>query len=164
MDLADSIRAYDAPERVSAYDRDMDLMHPLRHKMAAVILEVLPFPAGAPLRFLDLGSGTGFLTDRILKAWPNASVIAIDGAASMTELARARLGDAARRARFVVADFRSLATDLIAAGSLLKNIDWLVSSRNRTGMFVSDSYCFRYSRSVRAKTFQSRCRVPSPWT
>jgi len=118
MSVPDSVCAYDAPEPVSAYDRDMDLMHPLRHKMAAVILEVLPFPREAPVGFLDLGAGTGFLTDRVLQAWPNATIIAIDGAAAMVELARARLADSASRVRFVVADFRALPAGLCAPGSL----------------------------------------------
>ena len=118
MSLPESVGAYDLPERVSAYDRDMDLMHPLRRKMAAIILELLPFPQAAPVKVLDLGSGTGFLTGQILAAWPNAEVVAVDGAASMTELARARLAESASRVRFAVADFRELPADLCAPGSL----------------------------------------------
>ena len=39
----DSLKAYDVPERVRTYDIDMDVMHPLRHKMIEIILDIVPF-------------------------------------------------------------------------------------------------------------------------
>lgn len=103
-----SIEAYDVPARVAAYDADMDLMHPNRHKMVQVALEVLPFSANAPLRGLDLGIGTGFFTARFLERFPQARVTAVDGAQAMTDLARLRLGASAGRVRFQIGDFRQL--------------------------------------------------------
>lgn len=41
---SDSVRAYDLPDRVRTYDADMEIMHPLRRKMVAIALEVIPFP------------------------------------------------------------------------------------------------------------------------
>jgi len=104
----ESIAAYDLPDRVRAYDADMDLMHPNRPKMVGVALEVLPFESSAPLRALDLGTGTGFMATRFLEAFPRASVVAVDGAGAMVDLARARLGSPEGRVTFVVGDFRSL--------------------------------------------------------
>jgi SAM-dependent methyltransferase len=104
-----SISAYDLPGRVASYDADMDLMHPNRPKMIQVALELLPFAADRPLRALDLGVGTGFFTARFLGLFPNAGVLAIDGAAAMVDLARARLGSLAGRVRFETGDFRDLA-------------------------------------------------------
>ncbi|MCH8931357.1 MAG: cation:proton antiporter, partial [Proteobacteria bacterium] len=40
--VGDSLKAYDVPERVRTYDIDMDVMHPLRHKMIEIILDILP--------------------------------------------------------------------------------------------------------------------------
>jgi tRNA (cmo5U34)-methyltransferase len=103
-----SIEAYDLPERVSSYDADMDLMHPNRAKMLEVVLEVLPFPANTAFTALDLGVGTGFFSQAILSTFPNCRVIAVDGAASMIEVAKARLGPLADRVEFRIGDFRLL--------------------------------------------------------
>ncbi|MCP5042966.1 MAG: class I SAM-dependent methyltransferase [bacterium] len=105
---SDSIEAYDLPERVRAYDADMDVMHPLRWKMIEIALEVLPFQQGRALRALDLGVGTGVFSKRLLEKYPNSTVVAIDGAASMLQLAEARLGKLAQRVEWVQADFRSI--------------------------------------------------------
>ena len=107
--MSKSIDAYSDGERVRRYDSDMDLMHPLRHKMVEVALEVLPFASDAALNCLDLGSGTGFFTQRFLTAYPNASVIAVDGSGEMNSLAAARLGDLTERTRLVTSSFETLA-------------------------------------------------------
>jgi tRNA (cmo5U34)-methyltransferase len=106
----DSIRAYDLPGRVVSYDADMDIMHPNRHKMADVIEQVLSVTGAPPRRVIDVGTGTGFLVDRLLRAFPDLRVVAIDGAQQMVELARARLSSLAQRVDFRVGDFREIAT------------------------------------------------------
>ncbi len=104
----DSITAYDLPERVARYDADMDIMHPNRHKMIRVALEVLPLDRDQPIRALELGTGTGIFTKAVLEAFPRAEVVSVDGAASMIDLARARLGALAGRVDFRTLDFRQL--------------------------------------------------------
>jgi len=106
---SDSVAAYDIPERVASYDADMDLMHPHRHKMLDVVLELIPFDREKPFTALDLGVGTGFFSQAILRNFPNSRVIAIDGAASMIGMAKARLGPLADRVDFRIGDFRDLA-------------------------------------------------------
>lgn len=108
MSQARSITAYDFPVRIAAYDRDMDVMHPNRHQMVRVALGMLPFDCDAELSVLDLGVGTGFFTQRLLATFPNARVIAIDGAEAMIEVARERLGPQADRVDFRIGDFRQL--------------------------------------------------------
>jgi ubiquinone/menaquinone biosynthesis C-methylase UbiE len=105
---ADSIEAYDAPERVHKYDADMDIMHPLRHKMIEIALDVLPFDVLDNLKVLDLGVGTGAFAFCILERYPNSTVVAVDGSSSMLELAKARLHEYGQRVHYVVADFRSI--------------------------------------------------------
>ncbi len=102
------IDAYDVPERIASYDRDMDIMHPNRHKMVQVALDLLPFDRGREFLALDLGSGTGFFTQRLLQTFPNARVIAVDGARAMVDSATERLGALARRVDFRTGDFRDL--------------------------------------------------------
>jgi SAM-dependent methyltransferase len=116
-DPSTSIEAYSSAQRVARYDADMEVMHPLRRKMVEVVLEVLPFEARQPLVALDLGVGTGFLTERLLARFPAAMVIGIDGSRAMVELAKARLGELARRVTFEICDFRRL-PERLQAGSL----------------------------------------------
>ena len=105
---SDSIEAYDPPERVRRYDADMDIMHPLRHKMIEIALDVLPFPREQALKVLDLGVGTGAFTRRFLEKYSNSTVLAIDGSSSMLELAKARLREYAHRVEYLVSDFRTI--------------------------------------------------------
>jgi tRNA (cmo5U34)-methyltransferase len=104
-----SIAAYELPDRVASYDASMEIMHPNRAKMVQVALEVIPFPPDQPLCALDIGVGTGYFTEKFLRRYPNSLVWAIDGAAAMIDLAKARLGPLASRVRFVVGNFRNLA-------------------------------------------------------
>lgn len=103
-----SIDAYSLPERVAAYDADMEVMHPNRSKMVQVALEVMPFQSNARLRAVDLGVGTGYFTERFFEAFPRSRVCAIDGAEAMVDLAKARLRGRARKVDFLVGDFRAL--------------------------------------------------------
>jgi tRNA (cmo5U34)-methyltransferase len=105
-----SIDAYDSRKRVAAYDADMEVMHPNRSKMVGIALQVLPFEADARLKGLDLGVGTGYFTERFLETFPRSKVYGVDGAKSMVDLARARLGALGKRLDFRVGDFRDLAT------------------------------------------------------
>jgi tRNA (cmo5U34)-methyltransferase len=123
-DANKSIAAYDDLHRVASYDADMDIMHPNRHRMADVIVEVLTASVLAPSWVLDLGTGTGFLLRRLLERFSETRAVAVDGARPMLELARARLGDLAERVDFRVGDFRELAG--ICAG--VGGVDAVVSS------------------------------------
>lgn len=107
--MSQSIEAYDLPQRVASYDADMELMHPNRTQMVRVSLEVLPFERMSPLRALDLGVGTGYFTRRFLERFPSSTVLAVDGARAMVDLARTRLGPLGSRVEFRIGDFRSLA-------------------------------------------------------
>lgn len=103
------IDAYDLPERIVSYDADMEVMHPNRSKMVQVALDILPFPPDTPLKAADLGVGTGYFTERFLRHFPGATVVAVDGAPAMMDLVDARLADLHRRATFIVGDFRNVA-------------------------------------------------------
>ncbi len=109
----DSIKAYDPPERVRTYDADMDIMHPLRHKMIGIALDVLPFPRAASLKVLDLGVGTGAFALQFLERFPSSALVAIDGSSSMLELAKARLLEYSQRVEFVMSDFRTIPAALL---------------------------------------------------
>lgn len=113
----DSLQAYDAPERVRTYDIDMDVMHPLRHKMIEIILDIVPFNQEAALKVMDLGAGTGIFSARVLEKFPNARVTAVDGAEAMVDIAADRLGPLVDRLNWVIADFRRLPAETVIADS-----------------------------------------------
>lgn len=119
-----SINAYNLRKRVAAYDADMELMHPNRSKMVQIALEVLPFESDARLKALDLGVGTGYFTERFLEAFPQSKVYGLDGAESMVDLAKTRLGGRGKNVDFRVGDFRDLA-ELLAD---VEGIDVVYSS------------------------------------
>jgi len=107
-----STDAYDVPSRVTAYDRDMLIMHPNRGKMIQVALDLLPVQPEREFRVLDLGVGTGFFSAELLSRHPHANIIAIDGAKSMVKLAAKRLGALDSQVSFLITDFRNLDTHL----------------------------------------------------
>ncbi|MFC1565046.1 class I SAM-dependent methyltransferase, partial [candidate division KSB1 bacterium] len=103
-----SIRSYNSVERVKKYDADMEIMHPNRSKMIEIALEVLPFENSLGFSALELGTGTGYFTYEFMRKFPNVKIISIEGAESMIELARARLGNFTGNADFRIGDFREL--------------------------------------------------------
>ncbi|MCP3985333.1 MAG: class I SAM-dependent methyltransferase [bacterium] len=104
----DGIAAYDLPKRIATYDADMDIMHPNRDHMLRVAVGLLPFPREQDFLALDLGVGTGCFSQLVLEVFPNARIIAIDGAASMLEIAAVRLDAFQGRVEFRTGDFRDL--------------------------------------------------------
>jgi len=65
---------------------------------AVAALELAPRPVA---RVLDLGAGTGLLSERVLAAHPAAELVLLDGAPAMLDAARTRLGE---RVSYVVGD------------------------------------------------------------
>lgn len=61
-------------------------------------------PPEAAIAALDIGAGYGFVSEEVLRAFPNAHVTLQDFSALMLERARRRLADAAGRTSFVLSD------------------------------------------------------------
>lgn len=57
-------------------------------------------------RVLELGSGPGFLADRLLREFPCVAYVALDFSAAMHRLAAERLGSLASRVQFLERSFR----------------------------------------------------------
>jgi trans-aconitate 2-methyltransferase len=83
----------------ATYDR---VSHP-QVAMAARVLERLPLQGDETV--LDAGCGSGRVTEMLLERLPRGQVIAVDGAASMVEHARERLGE---RAEVIHSDLTAL--------------------------------------------------------
>jgi SAM-dependent methyltransferase len=71
------------------------------------MLGALEARVGSRFRFLDLGTGTGSLSERICRQFPNSRGVAIDFDPVLLKLARTGLGDERGRLRWVETDLRS---------------------------------------------------------
>jgi malonyl-CoA O-methyltransferase len=98
------------------YDDESCLQRKVAEKLAATML----FPALID-RVLEIGCGTGVLTELLLRRFPDAVIHAVDIAAPMIELARDRIGE--YRMRWYVADAGQFSPDrdfpLIVSSSAL---------------------------------------------
>jgi tRNA (cmo5U34)-methyltransferase len=74
--------------------------------MVAALVGALPFEADAPIRVVDLGSGTGTIARAVLQHFPAARLTLIDLAANMIDAAREKLAGQ-DRVDFMIGDFAS---------------------------------------------------------
>lgn len=68
---------------------------------------VTELSSDAPASVLELGSGPGFLAEKLLAAFPGARYVALDFSAAMHALARTRLGALASNCEWLERDFRA---------------------------------------------------------
>src|SRR3990167_8095235 len=122
--LRETVYAFNDNDTVATYDSDMDVWHPNRAKMASIVCEILPFNREGNLKFLDLGVGTGYLSRRIIEAFPRATIVAIDAAALMIEKAQIRLQDRLKQVTFKLSTFQELPDK----ENTLSNPDAVISS------------------------------------
>jgi 2-polyprenyl-3-methyl-5-hydroxy-6-metoxy-1,4-benzoquinol methylase len=124
MDRTPEPQYMDKPEEIDAYVR-ADFAE-VNAKFVEQLLNHCPEPA--PLRVIDLGCGPGDITAAIARARPTWSILGIDAASGMIDLARKHeLTDACQ---FLCTDFRvyakyaSTATrfDVVCSNSLLHHI------------------------------------------
>ncbi len=120
----DTAYAFNDSDIITTYDLDMDVWHPNRKIMASIACEILPFDKSANIQVLDLGVGTGYLSHKIIKTFPNVSIIAIDAAELMIDKAKIRLKDQLGQITFRIATFQELSNNEID----LSGIDTVVSA------------------------------------
>jgi hypothetical protein len=75
-----------------------------RRPRIAEMVAMAKLPHDAAIAALDIGAGYGFVSEEVLRAFPNAHVTLQDFSALMLERARGHLAAAARRTSFVLAD------------------------------------------------------------
>ena len=80
---------------------------PDREEQIATLLVLLPFGREERFHVVELGSGQGLLAEALLRAYPNATLTALDGSASMLEETRQRVEEFGERARVAAFDLAS---------------------------------------------------------
>jgi len=89
------------------WDRQQERYIPDREERFSALVGLLGSAVPARARVLDLGCGTGSLTERVLHELPRARVVAIDRDPVLLALARSGLGSRNGRVLWVDADLRS---------------------------------------------------------
>lgn len=94
------LRAGEVFEDQRFYDLGIRFVVPKYDEMHEAILSALPFGFDEPFECIDLGIGTGELSTKILRRWPNARVLGVDNSPDMLALAQRKLSGFADRIRF----------------------------------------------------------------
>ncbi len=95
------------PEHARAWTESAMSARPWRADFFDVFVQAIAAASATQhIRVLELGSGPGFLAQRLLSANPNLAYVAVDFSATMHELARQRLGDLTARVQFVERSLR----------------------------------------------------------
>ncbi len=107
------------------YDRYRPQLIPCFYDFYGTILDVLPFDVQAEIRVLDLGCGTGLITQFLLERYPKASFVLLDLADEMLAVAAERFrGQAVELclADYVAESFDGQ-FDLIVSGLSIHHLD-----------------------------------------
>jgi tRNA (cmo5U34)-methyltransferase len=96
-------------EHADQYDAQRRRLIPGYDQFYGAVVDVLDRVQGSVVRVLDLGAGTGLLSDAILQAMPDVQIELLDASEPMLRHARERLGD--RAAAFHVADMEGALPD-----------------------------------------------------
>jgi tRNA (cmo5U34)-methyltransferase len=110
-------------EDSATYAALAEIAVPRRREMMATLVAAIPFARDEPFRMVELGAGQGLLAEAVLDAFPAATLLALDGSASM------RLDTVARTARFGArAAVRNFALDAVDWWDLMRGVDLVMSS------------------------------------
>ena len=113
-------------KEATVFDKLFFKVVPRYQEMMEAIIEAIPFSKQDKLKIIDLGCGTGNLTQKIIAAYPNADVTCIDMAENMLKMVKAKL-KRKRNVSFWLGDIRNFdysgKYDVIVASMVLHHID-----------------------------------------
>jgi tRNA (cmo5U34)-methyltransferase len=104
---------------VDRYDRQRRKVIPCFNDFYQTVIDLIPFDTSQSFQLLDLGAGTGLLTDFIVKTFSNATATLIDLSEKMLEKAKERFSSN-KQVSFLSRDY--------AHGQLPQNQDLIVSA------------------------------------
>lgn len=111
----------------NSYDDLIPKVIPRYFEQSAIMLQLIPFDRLDCLKVLDLGAGTGVLSELVLKNFANANVHLFDLSADMLDVCRRKLAEHGNRltcqtGNFENADFGS-DYDLIVSGLAIHHLE-----------------------------------------
>ena len=122
-------KEFNSDRRVRIYDESIDLFSLRRDERLRVLQTLLPEVKDQGYNILELGAGTGIVTKLLATHYPNAKIVAIDGALKMIEQAKAKsfFQDNDSRIRWVLADYSnpSWREKIVNAFHLVVSVDSL---------------------------------------
>jgi tRNA (cmo5U34)-methyltransferase len=92
----------------SVYREIADMAVPRRDEMMRTLVAAVPFAAAETVRIVEVGCGEGHLSARLLEAFPQSTITALDGSESMRAQATARLAAFGDRVRVRAFELASL--------------------------------------------------------
>ncbi|MCE1274504.1 MAG: class I SAM-dependent methyltransferase [Chlorobiales bacterium] len=95
----------------SGYDALRRKLIPCYDDFYGAVLDCLDFSREQPLRVLDLGAGTGLLSEMVAAAYPAARITLVDLAGNMLDQARLRLGVCGDRFVYDCSDYAKTLPD-----------------------------------------------------
>ncbi|HLZ68883.1 MAG TPA: class I SAM-dependent methyltransferase [Dehalococcoidia bacterium] len=104
------------PARVQEYVERMDRRAAERQEPLTLLTRLLPFPADAALRVLDVGAGYGAVAAAVLAAFPRAEATLLDISEAMMQVGAERMAPFAGRYRYLHGDFADGELPEAAAG------------------------------------------------
>ncbi|MDD2516026.1 MAG: class I SAM-dependent methyltransferase [Candidatus Gracilibacteria bacterium] len=111
---------------IDDYDVVADKVVMKNDELHEVIVEAIPFGKDTKFRVLDLGSGTGFLMEKILRKFPNVYIVGVDFSENMIKKAEENLKNYKGRYEMIKGDFTEVAFgtgyDLIVSAVAVHNI------------------------------------------
>jgi tRNA (cmo5U34)-methyltransferase len=117
---------------------------PWRDEIEGAILRLIPARTGERFWCVDVGAGDGWLSEKILKHFAAAQVVAVDGSAAMIERARDRLAPFGKRAD--VRPFR------------LEDESWMSMLPGAVRCFVSSMVLHHLDDALKWRAFRSMYR------
>lgn len=100
-------KEFNSESRSRTYDKINDLFSLRRAERFTVLQKLLPEPSASHCNILELGTGTGVLTELLVGHYPGASIATVEGAEKMMEQAhsKALLQKNKERVKFIHADY-----------------------------------------------------------
>ncbi|GAA5819897.1 MAG: class I SAM-dependent methyltransferase [Methanobrevibacter sp. CfCl-M3] len=128
----------DAKERfreiVPKYDKEIVKIIPCYKQMIEALINIIPFNNCENINILDLGCGTGSLTQKIKEKFPNSHITCMDLSKEMINLAKKKLYDY-DYVKFINADFTDFNFnndfyDVVLSSLAIHNLVWDEDKKN----------------------------------
>jgi tRNA (cmo5U34)-methyltransferase len=102
-------KAFNSDRRIKSYDGTIDIFSLRRNERLKVLHTLFPEVNNEDFWILELGAGTGIVTQILATRYSSARIVAIDGAQKMIDFAKSKrfFQKNHRRIKWVVADYSS---------------------------------------------------------